>query len=174
MKFCSEIIIIWPVQPSRSEFAKKWYFEGFGLAQMTCPKSGQKVVLGLPRWHAQKVVKKLFWACPDDMPQNCQKMLFVLKVDAAAEGRHLYLSKAQAKLVFLWSQILLGPFFDNVLGTFWPLFGHVIWASLKPCFHLLNTLGRVFLWPQVLLRPFFDYSWILFWSFCGKFYFWGL
>ena len=35
----------------------------------------------------------------------------------AAEGRHLYLSKAQAKLVFLWSQILPGPFFDHFLGT---------------------------------------------------------
>jgi len=28
----------------------------------------------------------------------------------AAEGRHLYLSKTQAKFVFLWSQILRGPF----------------------------------------------------------------
>ena len=30
----------------------------------------------------------------------------------------LYLSKTQAKLVFLWSQILRGPFFDHFLGTF--------------------------------------------------------
>ena len=37
----------------------------------------------------------------------------------AAEGRHLYLSKTQAKMVFKWSQILLGPFFDHFLGTFW-------------------------------------------------------
>ena len=50
----------------------------------------------------------------------------------AAEGRHLYLSKTQAKLVFLWSRILPGPFFDPFLDTFGPLFGHVIWEGPNP------------------------------------------
>ena len=51
------------------------------------------------------------------------------KMGAAAEGRlahfwmaaedcHLYLSKTQTKFVFLWSQILQGPFFDHFLATF--------------------------------------------------------
>ena len=36
----------------------------------------------------------------------------------AAEGRHFYLSKTEAKLVFLWPQILPGPFFDNLFAPF--------------------------------------------------------
>ena len=103
--------------------AKKWSGNGFGPSQMTCPKSGQKVSKKLSKkgpgkiWdHKTQILLKFLTNREPNMGAAAEGRRAHFWV--AAEGRHLYLSKTQAKLVFLWSQILLGPFFDNFLDTF--------------------------------------------------------
>ena len=53
-----------PLEAPKIEMAKKWYFDGFGPSQLTCPKSGQKVpekwsANGLSKIWGQKNAKKM-------------------------------------------------------------------------------------------------------------------
>ena len=63
----------------------------------------------------------------------------------AAEGRHLYLSKTQTKIVFKWSQILPRPFLDHLNTIFIPSLGHTLWESPKPLFDIFLDIPQI--WP---------------------------
>ena len=121
-----------PLEGLKAKMSKKWSGNGFGPSQMACPKSGPKV----PKKLSKRVPAKsgaiqilvLLWLLTNREPKmGAAAEGRRAHSRVAAEGRHLYLSKAQAKLVFLWSQILLGPF----LTTFWLLFDNFLGMSFR-------------------------------------------
>ena len=112
-----------PIMPTKIEIVQKLFFDGFGLSQMTCPKSCQRKF--------QKVVK------------NCLSKIWSKKNNINEKFENMFLSQKWARRpkaaapIFGWR--------PTAATSIRPLFGHVIWEGP-------NHPNTIF-WPFLFFGP---------------------